>query len=206
MIKNYTTIFIDMYGVILKESKGNFAPYTYKNFPESEHERIKKLFDEEKLFIKAQLGAVSSEEFLKKLGFDNPENAVKDYIENNLTLDEGFIAFAEKVKEKYDLVLISNDIAEWSDYITRFFGIEKYFKSKFISSDIQSRKPDFKIFDTALEKLGLSAAECIFVDNRAKNLVAAEEVGLSPILFDRDGEHYYGASVSSFAELLSLIG
>ena len=57
MIKEYTTIMIDMYGVILEESKGNFIPYTYSHFDESHYERLQRLFKEEKLFTKAQLGA-----------------------------------------------------------------------------------------------------------------------------------------------------
>ena len=34
------TLLLDMYGVILKESKGNFLPYTYAHFPPEAYERI----------------------------------------------------------------------------------------------------------------------------------------------------------------------
>ncbi len=206
MIKDYTALMIDMYGVIIKESKGNFIPYTYSHFDESHYERIEKLFKEEKLFEKAQLGKISSNEFLLKLGYENPEFTMKDYIENHLTLDEGFINFAEKINGKYKLVLISNDMTEWSNYITEFYGLDKYFDHKIISGDIGARKPDFEIFDKGLEIIGKTPRECIFVDNSSKNLVAAEEVGLSPILFNRDNEHYYGMEVFNFDELYSMIG
>lgn len=206
MIKEYTTIMIDMYGVILEESKGNFIPYTYSHFDESHYEKLQRLFKEEKLFTRAQLGEIDSNEFLSALGFENPEFHMKDYIENHLTLDKGFLAFAEKIKGKYDLVLVSNDVSQWSQYITEFFGLDKYFKAKIVSADVKCRKPDFAIFDKALEITGKSARECIFVDNSAKNLIAAEEVGMSPILFNRDNEHYYGAEVFDFDELCSMIG
>lgn len=206
MIKQYTTVLLDMYGVILEESKGNFIPYTYNHFPESEYARIQRLFKEEKLFTKAQLGAVSSDEFLSELGYDDPQFHMKDYIQNHLTLDRGFIDFAERVKDKYELVLVSNDVSEWSSYITEYYGLDKYFKHKIVSADVKCRKPDLAIFDKTLEIIGKTASECIFVDNSAKNAVAAEEVGISPILFNRDGEHYYGATVDSFEELCSLIG
>ncbi len=206
MIKQYTTILLDMYGVILEESKGNFLPYVYNSFPESEYDRITDIIRNQKMFTKAQLGEITSNEFLARIGFSDPVAAMRDYIENHLTLDNGFIPFAEKVKDKYNLVLISNDIPEWSEYITRYFDLNKYFSHRIISGNVGARKPDFKIFDDTLEIIGARPAECIFVDNSAKNLVAAEEVGISSVLFDRDGEHFCGASVLNFEELYSFIG
>lgn len=203
MIKDYSTILIDMYGVIIKESKGNFIPYTYDSFSESEHERIESIINP--LFSKAQKGEIDSFEFLSHLGFENPENAMKDYIQTRLTLDKGFVEFAEKIKDKYQLVLLSNDVGDWSRYITDFWGLDKYFSHEIISADINLRKPDLAFFDKALEIIGKSAHECIFVDNSVQNLLAAEEVGISPIHFNRDNEHYYGMVVNDFNELYNLI-
>lgn len=50
--RKISTILLDMYGVILEESKGNFIPYTYQYFNETEHERLTKQFRQEKLFKK----------------------------------------------------------------------------------------------------------------------------------------------------------
>ena len=46
----------------------------------------------------------------------------------------------------------------------------------------------------------------MFIDNSVNNLVAAEEVGISPILFNRDNKHYYGMVVDDFNQLYNLIG
>lgn len=205
MIKQYTTLLIDMYGVILEESKGNFLPYTYDNFPETEYERLTALFRKEKLFTKAQLGEYSSDEFLKALGFEDTEYHMKNYISTRLTLDKGFIRFAKQAKEKYSLVLLSNDVSEWSEYITEFFGLNEYFSHKIVSGDIGIRKPDIRMFDACLERIGATPGECIFVDNTAKNLISAEETGISCVLFDRGGEHFSGASVVNFEELSALL-
>ena len=95
-----TTILLDMYGVILEESKGNFIPYTFNYFDKSEHERLVKQFKEEQLFTKAGKGELTSDAFLAKLGYDDPQYHMRNYIENHLTLDSGFIPFAEKYYEK----------------------------------------------------------------------------------------------------------
>ena len=84
------TIIFDMYGVIIKESKGNFIPYTLEHFPVTEHERITKLFKKEHLFTKAGNGEITSKEFLTQLGFSDPVFNMHDYIENYLTIDAGF--------------------------------------------------------------------------------------------------------------------
>ena len=73
-------LLIDMYGVILEESKGNFIPYTYAHFPQSEYDRITHIFRVEKLFTQAGYGKISSDEFLSRLGYDDPQFSMKGHI------------------------------------------------------------------------------------------------------------------------------
>ncbi|MBR6783806.1 MAG: HAD-IA family hydrolase [Clostridia bacterium] len=206
MIKSYTTLILDMYGVILNEPKGRLLAYSRDNLSESEYNRVESLIHENRLFDKAGLGEINAREFMQTLGFDDWEYHSKQYIDNYLTLDSGFLDFAERVKDKYELVLLSNDVAEWSEYICKKFGLDKYFSRKIISAEVKIRKPSLEIYDLALEKTGKSPYECIFVDNSAQNLVAAEEVGISPILFNRENENYYGMTVYSFKELYDILG
>ena len=200
-----STILFDMYGVILKESKGFFIPYTFTRFAESEHERLTKQFREENLFTKAGNGELSSDEFLARLGYKDPHFHMVDYLENYLTLDEGFLPFAEQYASRYDFVLLSNDVSEWSAFITRHYGLDRFFTRKIVSGDVKCRKPDRKIYEIALEATGKMPGECLFVDNSVKNLQAAAELGIEPVLFNRDQESYSGTVVNSFAELASLI-
>lgn len=204
-MSNITTIIFDMYGVIIEESKGNFIPYTYNHFDESEYERITRQFRVEMLFGKAGNGELSSDEFLSLLGFVDTEFHMRDYIENHLTLDAGFISFAERFSGQYEFVLLSNDVSEWSAYITEFHGLDKYFKHKIVSGDVKCRKPDRKIYELALERIGKKPEECLFVDNTAKNLLVAQELGIAAVLFDRDKEAYSGTKVNTFEELAQVI-
>ena len=200
-----TTLIFDMYGVIIEESKGNFIPYTYNHFDESEYERITRQFRVEKLFRKAGNGELSSDEFLSMLGYENPEFHMRDYIENHLTLDAGFIPFAEQFAEQYEFVLLSNDVSEWSAYITKFHGLDKYFSHKIVSGDVKCRKPEKKIYEIALERSGKKPEECLFIDNSAKNLLVAQELGIKPVMYDRDKEEYAGTKVNTFEELAKVI-
>ena len=204
-MSNITTIIFDMYGVIIEESKGNFIPYTYNHFDESEYERITRQFRVEKLFGKAGKGELSSDEFLSLLGFANTKFHMRDYIENHLTLDAGFIPFAERFAEQYEFVLLSNDVSEWSAYITEYHGLDKYFTHKIVSGDVKCRKPDRKIYEIALERIGKKPEECLFIDNTGKNLLVAQELGIVTVMFDRDKEEYAGIKVNTFEELAQVI-
>lgn len=195
-----TTIFFDMYGVILEESKGNFIPYTFGYFDKTEHERLIKQFKEEQLFTKAGNGELTSDKFLSMLGYEDPQFHMKNYIENYLTLDGDFIPFAEKYHEQYDFVLLSNDVSEWSGYITEYYQLNKYFKHKVVSGDVKCRKPEKKIYELTLEKIGKMPSECLFIDNSVKNIEVANELGICPVLFNRDNEEYAGTIVNSFIE------
>ena len=203
--QEFTTILLDMYGVILEESKGNFIPYTFGHFKEKEWERLTRQFKQEQLFTKAGNGEMSSDTFLSMLGFDDPAYHMRDYLSHYLTLDSDFITFAENYYQKYDFVLLSNDVSEWSAFITEHYQLDKYFSFKIVSGDVKCRKPERKIYELALEKAGKNPAECIFVDNSVKNLDVANELGIYPVLFNRDHVEYSGKIVNSFPELGTIL-
>ena len=204
-MKKITTILLDMYGVILEESKGYFIPYTFGSFDQAEYERLTRQFKEEKLFTRAANGEMTSDEFLMQLGFRDPQYHMVNYIDNFLHLDQGFREFAEKYSAKYDFVLLSNDVSEWSAYITKHHDLDQYFTHKIVSGDVKCRKPDRRIYEIALERTGKKPEECCFVDNSVKNLLVAAEMGIEPILFNRDQEEYTGTIVNSFAELAEVL-
>lgn len=126
-------------------------------------------------------------------------------MKNYLTLDEQFPEFAESVTDKVEMCLLSNDVAEWSEFLTEYHGMNSYFKDKIVSGEVHLRKPDRAIFECALERLHCEPQDCIFVDNSVKNLRVAEELGMQTILFNRDGEEYEGNVVNDFVELEKMI-
>ena len=198
-------LLIDMYGVIIKESKGYFIPYTFQHFPETEYDRLTNAFKVERVFSKAQKGQLTNEEFLSYLGYGNLRETMEDYLKNYLTLDEQFHDFASNVTQKMKMCLLSNDVLEWSEFLTEYHGMNPYFKDKIVSGEVHLRKPDKAIFECAIKRLQCKPEDCIFVDNSVKNLRVAEELGMTAILFNRDGEEYEGNVVNDFGELGELL-
>ena len=199
------TLLIDMYGVIIKESKGFFIPYTFEHFDKREHDRLTRAFRKEGLFTKAGNGELSSDEFLSLLGYQNPTETMQDYLTDYLTFDQDFLWFAEHNYKKYDFILLSNDVKEWSNYLFELYGLHKYFKESIISGEIHMRKPENRIFFYALDHIQCNPQECIFVDNSVQNLNAAQKAGINTVLFNRDNEIYSNNIVNNFRELDSFL-
>jgi epoxide hydrolase-like predicted phosphatase len=56
------------------------------------------------------------------------------------------------------------------------------FDAVVISGEVGMRKPEPEIFELALDRIGLPAGECVFIDDLAHNIVAAERAGLVGIV------------------------
>lgn len=71
---------------------------------------------------------------------------------------------------------ICDDCAEELEFL-------KYTDGKILSYEEKLIKPDPKIYRRLLEKYGLYADECIFIDDISQNVAAAQELGIHGIVF-----------------------
>ncbi|MFD9715870.1 HAD family hydrolase [Streptomyces sp. NPDC059076] len=62
------------------------------------------------------------------------------------------------------------------------FDLHGTFDEVVLSSDHGIRKPDPAIFHLVLDKLGVPAAKCLFLDDSEKNLATAQHLGITPLL------------------------
>jgi len=79
-------------------------------------------------------------------------------------------------------------------------GLADAFRFVLSSADVSSRKPSLPIFETALRRLGVGAAETWFVgDTFEEDIVGAKAAGLQPIWFSN------GAPVDSVIDHLAVV-
>ena len=197
-------IIFDVMGVVFTvgdDVKSLLIPYIRSLKPGAPEELIKDNYRQ------ASLGRISSRQFWAHMGFseDNIPEIEKEYLEKSFTLDDGFLPCAEALKGRYSIALLSNDVSEWSRYLRGLYGIEPLIHAAFISSDLGVRKPDPQIYHMALSSLGAKPDECVFIDDSPERVDVARELGISAILFDRDGHDYNGLRVRSFQELARLL-
>jgi putative hydrolase of the HAD superfamily len=91
--------------------------------------------------------------------------------------------------------LLSNS---WGDIYPRHLFPE-LFDAVVISAEVGMRKPEQRIFLLAAELLGLEPAECVFIDDIAENVAAAQAAGLVGVLHRTAGE-----TAEQLTELLGL--
>ena len=99
------------------------------------------------------------------------------------TLRPDLLLSIKKLKIKYQTVLLTNMIQDWFEQIKQEQHLNDYFHHLIASYEAQAAKPDIKIFNYTLLKLGLTPEECIFIDDQEKNTVAAARLGFKTILF-----------------------
>ena len=189
-------IILDMFGVILKQSGEEFYSYVQETFPALTQAEIYAVWD------RADMGEISSLEVWRELGFQGDiEKREREFLDT-LEVNQGFYEFAERARaQQYRLAILSNDSSRWSRYIRDKFDLNRYFDVIHISGDLKMKKPDLRIFEFMARKLGMPAGDCVYVDDRRKNLAAARAVGMDAVLFNTRGVPYEGKIVTQFREI-----
>ncbi len=96
---------------------------------------------------------------------------------------EGSADLVKEMKEKgFHLYLLSNAWKDAAAYWNRVPGSE-YFDGIVISAFEKCIKPDPKIFEILLDRYGLKAEECLFIDDVPANVEGAKRVNMDAFLF-----------------------
>lgn len=141
-----------------------------------------------RLYRYASLGEISSHGFWNELGFGDAYPGIeREYLGSRLRLDGEFANVAQSLRQEHSLAMLSNDIAEWSRFLRQHHGLDEVFSVSVISGEVGCRKPDRRIYEIALDRLGAKPDACVFIDDRRANLDAATETGMATVLLDREG-------------------
>lgn len=84
-------------------------------------------------------------------------------------------------KRKYRIFLFSNTDSAHINYIYHNFPFVKHIKNKFLSFKVNAIKPDKKIFRIFLNKYGLNAEDCLFIDDMKPNIKASQSFKFNAI-------------------------
>ena len=179
-------IIFDVMGVIFTvgdDTNDLLVPFVQKIDAGNSREKINEVYRE------ASLGRITSCAFWKQLNCatDDTYPAVeKKYLDECLTIDPEFLEAAARLKENYNLAILSNDVSEWGAYLREKYGINELVEFSVISGDVGYRKPSEEIYRLALERINADPGDCVFIDDRDKNLKPALQLGMKAVRFLRD--------------------
>ena len=96
-------------------------------------------------------------------------------------LDMATVLLARRLRSRYRLALLSNASPYLPAGLLREPHLQNLFDHVVISAYVGMRKPDPDIFLYTSQLLGLSAAECLLIDDKERNTAAAQEAGMKVV-------------------------
>ena len=90
-------------------------------------------------------------------------------------------------KRGYGIYLLSNASVMQREYWSNV-ECSSVFDGVVVSAFEHVMKPEEKIYRILLERYGLKAEECVFIDDRKANIEAAQKLGMKGIVFDGSAE------------------
>jgi putative hydrolase of the HAD superfamily len=144
-----------------------------------------------------ECGRLSEAAFLERLGGALREDLGRDvemhaFTESlwaGLSRNEPMIALMAELRDAgYRMALLTNNVREWESRWRSMMPVDEVFEIVVDSAFVGMRKPDQAIYELTCERLGVPAAQCLFIDDMEQNVVAAREAGMTGVVFGETGK------------------
>jgi putative hydrolase of the HAD superfamily len=89
------------------------------------------------------------------------------------------------------MAMLTNNVREWEPLWRSMLPVDEIFETVVDSGFVGCRKPEARIYELTLERIGLPAESCLFVDDLLPNCEGAEAAGMRAVHF-RDNEQAIG--------------
>jgi putative hydrolase of the HAD superfamily len=83
----------------------------------------------------------------------------------------------------YRMAMLTNNVQEWEPWWRPMLPVDEIFETVVDSGFVGCRKPESKIYKITLDRLGLAAESCLFVDDVLVNCEGAERAGMTAVHF-----------------------
>lgn len=132
----------------------------------------------------AMVGTVTNKELWAnigaKLGLSEPERNELEDDDWVGRWDTDLLDYVQTLKPSYRLGIISDAFTGARERVKPWIQ-ESLFDVIVFSAEEGVRKPDLRIYQRALERLGVAANTAVFIDDRLKNVIAAQQLGMYAI-------------------------
>jgi HAD superfamily hydrolase (TIGR01509 family) len=132
----------------------------------------------------ADLGVISWDDYTARVAkdIDEPLDEVRRRYQDHDIKESNILAIHSLPEHTH--VLLSNASAGYLLPIMQRLGLDNLFAHIFVSSDIRLAKPDPRAFELVLTTMNTPADQAVMIDDSARNISAAEALGMKGILFD----------------------
>jgi len=141
-------------------------------------------------------GEISEDEFIERL-----EDGLESILDHRphlhhfrqkfwgaLAPNEEMIALMHELKSSgLKMAMLTNNVREWEPLWRSMLPVDEIFEEIVDSAFVGCRKPEARIYELTLERIGMPAEACLFIDDLQPNIEGAEAAGMSAVHF-RDNE------------------
>ena len=115
-------------------------------------------------------------------------NFAEVYFEH-LGINEELLAFLrERHAAGLRMAMCTNNVREWEPRWRTMLPVDELFEVVVDSAFVGTRKPEPRIYEIVLERLGVAASACVFVDDFAINCEGAEAAGMRAVHFRENAQ------------------
>jgi putative hydrolase of the HAD superfamily len=136
-------------------------------------------------FLDRVAGALEAE-----LGHRPEMHTFKEIYFEALEPNEPMIELMRQIGRRgYRMALLTNNVREWEHLWRSMLPVDEIFELVIDSAFVGMRKPDRRIYELTIARLaGISAEECLFVDDVEVNVDAARAIGMAAVHFRANEE------------------
>ncbi len=96
---------------------------------------------------------------------------------------DGTVDIVDSLRTSYELLFLSDNAPDRVAALEEKYHFQGKFKDGVFSHLVGTRKPDPKIYETALALSSSPAEQCVYIDDKASNVLPAEAFGMKGITF-----------------------
>ncbi len=155
---------------------------------------------EEIPLFKLERGEISEDAFIERLeegleavlGHRRHLHHFRQKFWGALHPNEEMIALMHELKASgLKMAMLTNNVREWEPLWRSMLPVDEIFEEIVDSAFVGCRKPEPRIYELTLERVGVPAGSCLFIDDLEVNCEGAEAAGMSAVHF-RDNEQTIG--------------
>lgn len=141
---------------------------------------------EQRLRRRMDIGDLTFDEYFNEVSEKcNLKLSPKEYVRlarRNSRENKDLLGFLKTIKDKYNLYVLSNNSEMFIDSTIKQ-SLSYIFKEQFYSHELKIRKPELPIYHHAVNNSGFLVEECLFVDDKERNVVAARKIGMKAMQY-----------------------
>ncbi len=164
----------------------------YFNMPLEELYKIKN----PNIWPKFEVCEVSEQEYFEQFFLPNSNrkledpNKLKQAIFEAYCYIEGMEELLTELHNRGFSLWIHSNYSYWFEEVRIRLALDRFFQGYSVSYKLRLRKPQHEAYLATLGLIQKKASECVFIDDREANILAAREVGLTAFQFSSTEQIY----------------